>query len=58
MVVRDNGRIEMSEGGVGENDRLLNEGEGDVVGDDEIQRIQNDESERSIQEIVTNVMLE
>ena len=37
------GRIEMSEGGVGENDRLLNEGEGDVVGDDEIQRIQNDE---------------
>ena len=58
MVVRDNGRIEMSEGGIGENDRLLNEGEGDVVGDDEIQRIQNDESERSIQEIVTNVMLE
>ena len=57
MVVRD-GRIEMSEGGVGENDRLLNEGEGDVVGDDEIQRIQNDESDRSIQEIVTNVMLE
>ena len=43
------GRIEMSEGGVGEN-----EGEGD----DEIQRIQNDESDRSIQEIVTNVMLE
>ena len=58
MVVRDNGRIEMSEGGIGENDRLLNEGEGDVVGDDEIQRIQNDESDRSIQEIVTNVMLE
>ena len=57
MVVRD-GRIEMSEGGVGENDRLLNEGEGDVVGDDEIQRIQNDESDRSIQEIVTNVMFE
>ena len=34
------------------------EGECDVVGDDEIQRIQNDESDRSIQEIVTNVMLE
>ena len=57
MVVRDNGRIEMSEGGVGENDRLLNEGEGNVVGDDEIQRIQNNESDRSIQEIVTSVML-
>ena len=34
------------------------EGECDVLGDDEIQRIQNDESDRSIQEIVTNVMLE
>ena len=56
--MRDNGRIEMSEGGIGENDRLLNEGEGDVVGDDKIQRIQNNESDRSIQEIVTNVMLE
>ena len=44
--------------GARENDRLLNEGVGDVVSDDEFQRIQNDESDRSIQEIVTNVMLE
>ena len=54
-VVMKQTRVEV----VGENDRVvMSEGEGGVVGDDEIQRINNTESGRSIQEIVTNVMLE